>query len=45
MVGIDRSRFENAISNMKEERGVENDVDLTAADLRELVDRYKAIYR
>jgi len=45
VVGIDRSRFENAISNMKEERGVENDVDLTAADLRELVDRYKAIYR
>jgi pyruvate,orthophosphate dikinase len=45
VVGIDRSRFENAISKMKEERGVENDVDLTAADLRELVDRYKAIYR
>jgi len=45
VVGIDRSRFENAISKMKEERGVENDIDLTAADLRELVDRYKAIYR
>jgi pyruvate,orthophosphate dikinase len=45
VVGIDRSRFENAISKMKEEKGVENDIDLTAADLRELVDRYKAIYR
>ena len=45
VVGIDRSRFENAISKMKEERGVENDIDLTAGDLRELVDRYKAIYR
>ncbi|MFB6278758.1 MAG: pyruvate, phosphate dikinase [Salinibacter sp.] len=43
--GIDRGRFENAISTMKEERGVENDVDLTADDLRELVHRYKAIYR
>ena len=45
VVGIDRSRFENAITSMKEERGVENDVDLTASDLRDLVDRYKAIYR
>ena len=45
VVGIDRSRFESAIAKMKTERGVENDVDLTAADLRELVDRYKAIYR
>ena len=45
VVGIDRSRFENAISKMKEERGVDNDIDLTASDLRELVDRYKAIYR
>jgi len=45
VVGIDRSRFEDAISSMKEELGVENDVDLTASDLRELVDRYKAIYR
>ena len=45
VVGIDRSRFENAISSLKEERGVENDVDLTASDLRDLVDRYKAIYR
>ncbi len=45
VVGIDRSRFENAISKMKEEREVENDVDLTADDLKELVHRYKAIYR
>ncbi len=45
VMGIDRSRFENAISSLKEERDVENDVDLTASDLRELVDRYQAIYR
>ena len=45
VVGIDRSRFENAITKLKEERGVESDVELTAADLRDLVDRYKAIYR
>ncbi len=45
VVGIDRSRFEDAITKLKEERGAESDVELTAADLRELVDRYKAIYR
>ncbi len=45
VVGIDRSRFERAISTMKEDRGVENDVDLTADDLKELVHQYKAIYR
>jgi pyruvate,orthophosphate dikinase len=45
VVGIDRSRFETAITSMKEQRGAESDLDLTAADLRDLVDRYKAIYR
>ncbi|PEN13707.1 pyruvate, phosphate dikinase [Longibacter salinarum] len=45
VVGIDREKFEHAITSMKEERGVENDIDLNANDLRELVDRYKAIYR
>ncbi len=45
VMGVDRSRFENALSNLKEERGVEEDIDLGAEDLRTLVDRYKAIYR
>jgi pyruvate,orthophosphate dikinase len=30
---------------MKDQRGADSDLDLTAADLRDLVDRYKAIYR
>ena len=45
VVGIDRSLFEKAITNMKEERGADADVELTGSDLRDLVDRYKAIYR
>ena len=45
VVGINRERFEAAITKMKEERGAESDLDLTADDLRDLVDRYKAIYR
>jgi pyruvate,orthophosphate dikinase len=45
VAGIDRSRFETAISTLKSERGAETDLDLTADDLRDLVERYKAIYR
>lgn len=45
VMGVSHELFEEAIGALKEERGVENDVDLTADDLRTLVDRYKAIYR
>jgi pyruvate,orthophosphate dikinase len=41
---VPRARFEDAISAMKADRGVSLDVDLTAEDLRELVDRFKEIY-
>src|SRR5690625_4749742 len=44
-MGVPHELFEEAMEALKEERGVEDDADLTAADLRELVDRYKAIYR
>ena len=45
VMGVDRSRFEDALSTLKEERSVEEDIDLQADDLRTLVDRYKTIYR
>jgi len=45
IMGVDHEHFEEALAGLKKERGVENDVDLTADDLRVLVDRYKAIYR
>ena len=45
VMGVKHEHFEEAFEALKRERGVEADVDLTADDLKELVDRYKAIYR
>ncbi|MBD3615264.1 MAG: pyruvate, phosphate dikinase [Gracilimonas sp.] len=45
VMGVGHDHFEEAIENLKKEVGVELDVELTAAHLRELTDRYKAIYR
>ena len=45
VAGVPHERFEAAMAALKEERGAETDLDLSAADLHELVDRYKAIYR
>lgn len=45
VMGVPHHDFEEAIDNMKKQKGVEEDVDLSADDLRSLVDRYKAIYR
>jgi len=42
--GIDAERFEGALAELKRERGVEQDVDLSADDLTELVTRFKRIY-
>jgi pyruvate,orthophosphate dikinase len=42
--GIDGSRFEEALSAVKRERGTTVDTDLTADDLREVVARFKLIY-
>ncbi len=42
--GIDGHRFEQELSALKREKGVDHDVDLTADDLAELVTRYKRIY-
>jgi pyruvate,orthophosphate dikinase len=43
--GIDGHRFEEELSALKRERGVDQDVDLTDDDLAELVDRFKQIYQ
>lgn len=45
VAGVNRDRFERAIEQVKADRGVDNDVDLSTDDLHEVVDRYKAIYR
>src|SRR3954465_5605846 len=43
--GIDGEAFEEAIAEVKSDRGVEEDTDLDVDALKELVDRFKAIYR
>jgi pyruvate,orthophosphate dikinase len=43
--GVDAHEFEQALTALKEQRGVREDVELAAADLRELVETFKEIYR
>src|SRR6266536_5498779 len=43
--GIDGHRFEQSLTDLKRERGVTQDVDLSADDLAELIETYKRIYR
>jgi pyruvate, orthophosphate dikinase len=45
VMGVPHEYFEESMEAMKEELGVHNDNDLTADHLKELVDRYKAVYR
>lgn len=45
VMGIDRSRFEQALSALKDKRDAANDLDLSGQDLKTLVDQYKEIYR
>ena len=42
--GVDGQRFEQALSDLKSARGVQQDVELDANDLRELVATFKRIY-
>jgi pyruvate,orthophosphate dikinase len=42
--GVDGQRFEQALSDLKVARGVAQDVELTADDLRELVATFEEIY-
>ncbi len=41
VLGVERSKFDEALDALKHERGVESDVDLTAEDIQELVVAYK----
>jgi pyruvate,orthophosphate dikinase len=42
--GVDGHRFEQALADLKHERRIAQDVDLTEDDLRELVEVFKGIY-
>ncbi|MCF7876668.1 pyruvate, phosphate dikinase, partial [Candidatus Bipolaricaulota bacterium] len=43
--GIEAREFDLALEDIKEEKGAENDTDLTVDDLKEVVDRFKEIYK
>ncbi|MEU9842958.1 pyruvate, phosphate dikinase, partial [Actinomadura sp. NPDC048032] len=45
VMDIDGDLFEDAVEDVKRARGSDDDGDLTAGDLRELVDRFKVIVR
>ena len=45
VMGIDRQRFERVIEETKEKKGVRLDTELTAEDLKELVEEFKLIYK
>ncbi len=42
---IPKPRFEKIIDELKEEKGVKLDTELTAEDLKEMIVRYKALYK
>ncbi len=44
VMGVSKTLFEEVIDEMKEAKGVKNDVDLTADDLKQLVVKFKKIY-
>ena len=45
VMGIEKRMFEDLIDEIKEAKGVEYDTDLTTDDLKELVVRYKELYK
>ncbi len=44
VMGIEKHRFEEILDDVKKAKGVENDTDLDAEDLKEVVERYKSLY-
>lgn len=44
VMGLDGDLFENAINVMKQDRGVDEDTELSAEDLQELVGEFKQIF-
>src|SRR5215213_6086323 len=44
-MGVEHAEFEHELSGMKAAKGVKLDTDLSAEDLKELVKKYKAVYK
>jgi pyruvate,orthophosphate dikinase len=45
VLGVDGEHFEDALDELKGDKGAKQDTDLGPDDLRELIERYRAIYR
>ncbi|CAN5700214.1 pyruvate, phosphate dikinase [soil metagenome] len=45
VMGVDHEHFEHELSAVKSSRGVQLDTDLSTNDLKEVVSRYKNVYR
>jgi len=45
VMGVEHSHFETALEELKENKGVELDTELDAADLKQLVDKYKEVVK
>ncbi|MCR5686662.1 MAG: pyruvate, phosphate dikinase [Lachnospiraceae bacterium] len=45
VMGVGKKHFEELIDAMKQKKGVEYDVDLTAEDLKELAEQFKSEYK
>jgi pyruvate,orthophosphate dikinase len=45
VMGVERDHFEDELNRKKQEKGIELDVDLTAEDWKDMVEKYKMIVR
>ena len=45
VMGVDRQIFEGVLDKMKKKKGVQEDTELSADDLKDLVEKFKAIYK
>ncbi len=45
VMGLEKSRFEVIIDELKEKRGIKLDTELTVDDLKELIKKFKAFYK
>ena len=43
--GLPKSQFERVLDDIKEKKGFESDLELTADDLKEVVEAFKALYK
>ncbi len=43
--GLPKQQFERVLDEIKEKKGVESDIDLTADDLKDIIEAFKGFYK